>query len=56
MEDTVEVVQSIPQERLQQRTVDQEQIIAEETTLNIASFQPVQEQVKVQENPEVQTG
>ena len=55
VEDTVEVVQSIPQERLQQHTVDQEQIIAEETTLNIASFQLVQEQVKVQENPEVQT-
>ena len=47
VEDTVEVVQSFPQERLQQRTVDQEQMFAEEMTLNVASFQPVQEQVKV---------
>ena len=37
VEDTVEVVYFVPQERLQQRTVDQEQIVAEETTLNIAS-------------------
>ena len=35
VEDTVEVPHSLPQERPQQRTVDQEQIMAEETTLNI---------------------
>ena len=34
--------------------MDQEQIFAGKTTLNIAGFQPVQEQVKVQEIPEVQ--
>ena len=53
MEDTAEVVQIIPQEHLQQRTVDQEQIIAGETARNIVGFPPVLEQVKVQEIPEV---
>ena len=37
MDDTVEVVHSLPQERLQQRTIDPEQIVAEETTLTIAN-------------------
>ena len=36
VEETVEVVHSLPQERLQQRIVDQEQIVAEETTQNIS--------------------
>ena len=54
VEEKVAVVQIIPQERLQHRTADQEQIFAEETTLNTAGFQPVQEQVEAQEIPEVQ--
>ena len=41
------------QEHLQQRTVDQEQIIAGETTRNIVRFHSVQEQAKVLEFPEV---
>ena len=45
VEDTVEVVHSLPQERLQQRTVEQEQIVAEETTLNIASKEIPQERL-----------
>ena len=41
------------EELFQQRTVDQEQIIAEETTRNIVGSFSVLEQVKVQEIPEV---
>ena len=37
MDDTVQVVHSLPQERPQQGTVNPEQIAAEETTLNIAN-------------------
>ena len=36
---------SLPQERLQQRTVDQEQIVAEETTQNIANKEIPQERL-----------
>ena len=45
VDDTVDVVQSLPQERLQQRTVDPEQIVAEETTRNIANKEVPQERL-----------
>ena len=45
VEDTVEAVHSLPQECLQQRTVDQEQIVAEDTTLNIANKEIPQERL-----------
>ena len=50
MEDTVEVVLSLPRERVPQRSVDQEQSVAKMTTLNIARSQLVQEQTKVRRN------
>ena len=54
LDDTAEVVHIIPQEHLQQRTVDQEPIIAGETTRNIVGFPSVLEQAKIQAIPEVQ--
>ena len=45
VDDTVEVVHSLLQERHQQRTVDPAQIIAEETTLNIANNEIPQERL-----------
>ena len=54
VQDTVEVVHIIPQEHLQQRTVDQELIIAGETTRNIEEFHSVLEQVKIQETERIQ--
>ena len=45
VDDTVDVVQSLPHERLQQRTVDPEQIVAEETTRNIVNKEVPQERL-----------
>ena len=47
MENTAEVVLSLPQERPRP-------LVAKETTLNIARSQPVQEQARVQQIPELQ--
>ena len=51
-EQFVESIQEFPQERLPERIEEPiENIPIPLTTLNIESFQPMQEQVKVHENP-----